>query len=108
MPQAKVKPQVKQQQKYELQSNNTTIILTHSMREIDECWQKSNSCTLYQFNADGSKFKVNSKKKRLRNGMIKTKIKVKHPKATRIKNKIKVKTSKTGKRIIRSKSNEQE
>ncbi len=51
----------KVKQKYEIQSHNVTLILTHSMREINEVWAKSRNCNLFKFNSDGSKFKVNSK-----------------------------------------------
>lgn len=96
----------KVKQKYELQSNNTSIIMTNSMREIDECWQKSNNCILYQFNADGSKFLVNSKKTRLRNSLEMAGKRATKP-IKKGKKKIQSKITEKGKRVIRSKSNEQ-
>jgi len=58
--------QQQQQQKvykplYEVQANNTTLIMTKSMKEVNDVWAKSKKCELYQFNSDGSKYIVNSK-----------------------------------------------
>lgn len=47
---------------YEVQSNNTTIIMTKSMREVNDAWAKSANCELYEFEKDGSKHLVNTKR----------------------------------------------
>lgn len=100
--------QTKTQQKYELQSNNTTIIMTNSMREINESWDKSANCTLYQFNSDGSKFEVNKKRTPVKNlipfwAAQQKVIKMKEKKARRDIRKL---TNK-GKRILNKQEQEQ-
>jgi len=99
MSKAQAKVQTKAQQKYELQSNNTTVVMTQSMREIDEAWQKSNNCTLYQFNSDGSKFKVNSKRTKPK-VMLKKNDFVSGKTLKTLKKSIRTQTTKTGERLL--------
>lgn len=95
--------QTKVKQKYEIQSHNVTLILTHSMREVNEFWAKSSNCILFQFNSDGSKFEVNAKRTPQKN-ITKHQLNFKPRIQKKGKKKYQGKIDSKGKRIIYNKT----